>query len=220
MLFCLFLLPPLFAGAATLSIRALQGEYVLTFDASRVSEARIKRLYRVAPEMYSEIAIPPTLEMCVEGDPEYLPCGTRNLAAPNFFRSAETNLRKGRRILKSLSNLKPPPELEPVARYVKKSVAFYLCIDEKRLAYYRSWDPSVLAGACEGVDATLECLGVLEGLKAMSSMGSKYNEAQFALRSCMNMPFRKQLGEYPLEAWQRFLTTSGIQEEFIEDDID
>jgi hypothetical protein len=217
---CLILLSPALAGAATMSIRTLEGKYTLTFDPSHISKSRLKKLYGLSPQLYWQLAIPPALQVCVKGDREYLPCGTRDLADPNFLKNAETNLRKGHRILQSLGNSRLPTELDPVVGYVKRSGGFFVCLQERQLAFYRTWDPAALLAVCDGISTSVECPSIIDRANNSGSKRDKYDEADRALRNCMNEAFQKRLGEYPLEAWQRFLAAYGIKEAFIEDEVD
>jgi hypothetical protein len=216
---CLILLSPSLTDAATMSIRAFEGKYILTFDPSRISRAQLKKLYELSPQLYWRLALPPDLHLCVKGDREYLPCGTRNLADPNFLANAEVNLRKGHRILQSLENLPFPPELAPVVEYVKRSAAFVVCLQKSQLAFYTTWDPTALLAVCNGINPAAECPSILDRMNSLDSKWDKYNQAGYALHNCINGAFRKRLGEYPIDAWQRFLAAYGIKETFLDDEI-
>lgn len=204
------------AGSITLTLKTLEGEYRLTFDSSKFSVDQIKAFARLSPPKHYELVFLSPLELCLEGDPEYGDCGTWDIHAPNFLLNAQVNLKKSSQSLDFLRRLSYPQELRPVVNYLDKNVSFYLCVDQTRLDFYKSWNADLLKRTCQGIDPQLECPSVLAALPRAGSLQERYEFARYEWHNCLNGAFRSLVGEYPIGAWQHFLRTHGLKEELIE----
>jgi len=210
------------AGAAaeprTLALPTLFGEYALDFDDARIDEATLRRLVALSPHLagWQSQAVAPRLELCVAGDPAYLECGARTPEAPNFLWNARVNLDSAARAVKALREARHPAELEPVVAWLSRSLAFSLWLEETRLDYYRTWNPAALRRRYEDVDAAAVCRGPLAALAAAATPAARHHLAAHDWHNCVNDAYRRRLGDYPLDAWERFLRANGITERFTE----
>jgi hypothetical protein len=209
------------AGAAgeprTLAVPTLLGEYRLTFDDTRRTEAEIAPLVVLSPHLagWTSLAVAPRLERCVVGEPDYLDCGTRTAASPGFLWNARVNLERGAAALGRLRALRAPAELAPVVAWFERSLAFSLWLEETRLEFYRTANVAVLARRYGDADPARDCAPVLAALAA-APREAQYDLAAHPWHNCVNDLVRQRLGAYPLAAWERFLTAYGITEEIVE----
>lgn len=207
---------PLVAQAAPTAVTfpTLRGEYTLTVDGDAFTEGELRSLAMLSPYLYGwrSHAVAPRLELCLTDDPAYLDCGARSLEAKNYFWNARVNLDRGARELDALQRLRYPEELEPVVAHLLRSLAFSLWLEETRFAYYHSWDAAVLRRTWEGIEPGAACRTVFERLEQTATREERYRLAVHDWHNCVNDAFRRRLGEYPLEAWQRFLRAHGIEE--------
>jgi hypothetical protein len=139
---------PQLAGAAhqTMVLPTLLGEYHLTYDNRKVSEADLKPLVILSPHLagWNSIAVTPRLERCVVGETEYLDCRDRSVRSPTFLWNARVNLKRGVATLDSLRAMRAPAELEPVVTWLQSSLAFSLWLEETKLEFYQTGDVNVL----------------------------------------------------------------------------
>jgi hypothetical protein len=196
----------------------LLGQYILTLDPARLSEGEVRQLVVLSPHLsgWTSQAVVPRLELCVEGDPAYLGCAASTPTSPAFFWNARANITKGAKTLATLDTLRHPPELESVVAYLKRSLAFSLWIEETRLAYYESWNETVLARPYGSVEPARVCRDALEAVAAATSKEVKHERAAQEWHNCFNAAVRKEIGAYPVGAWQAFLAAYGIRERLVE----
>lgn len=179
-----------------------------TYDAAKLKPYIFRDLLQVSP--FSS-HMPPSLELCVEGDTQYRPCGNRALGADNFLVNADVNIRKGQEVLSALDRLNLPASLLPPQRYYRRGVGFWLCLERARLAYYRG-DPNALRATCDGVDASAKCPDWIKQAAVAQSNADRDRLAKSEWHNCMNDAFHESYSEYPIEAWRAFLKEFGIQE--------
>src|SRR5262245_62628353 len=213
-------LPPSASAAhQTMVLPTLLGEYHLTYDNRQVSEADLKPLVILSPHLagWDSIAVTPRLERCVVGESEYMDCRDRSVRSPTFLWNARVNLKRGVATLDNLRAMRAPAELDPVVTWLQSSLAFSLWLEETKLEFYQTGDVSVLRRRYGEVDPSRGC----EAALAQVERGAAVNGAQADMvglhgHTDVNEQFRRRLGDYPIAAWQRFLTTWGIQERFVE----
>jgi hypothetical protein len=191
--------------------QTVPGEYSVTFDSSSIPLEQMKGLVRLSPQLSWEYIVPPSLELCVTGDPKYLECGTRDLRAPHFLENAKINLDEGRGSLKKLQSLTYPKELGRVVAYLKDSLAFSLWLHETRYEFYKSWDTEILKRRYRDLDPSKVCAGELRDIAAAVSKEDKYR-LSFQWWKCVNNLYRSRLGDYPLQDWKTFISTYRIEE--------
>jgi hypothetical protein len=202
------------AAPQTLAVPTLVGEYALDFDDARIDAPTLRALLALSPHLagWQSRAVAPRLELCVVDDAAYLDCGARTPDAKNFLWNARVNLERGARALRELAALRYPAELDPVVGWLRRSLAFSLWVEETRLDYYRTWDVATLARRYEDVDPAAACPVPLTALRRATSREERHHLAAHDWHNCVNEAFRRRLGGYPLEAWERFLDAHAIRE--------
>jgi hypothetical protein len=217
---CLLALP-LVAGAShqTMVLPTLLGEYHLTYDNRKVSEADLKPLVILSPHLagWNSIAVTPRLERCVVGETEYLDCRDRSVRSPTFLWNARVNLKRGVATLDSLRAMRAPTELDPVVTWLQSSLAFSLWLEETKLEFYQTGDVNVLRRRYGDLDPGRGCETALTQVeRGAAASTAQYDMLVLPWHNCVNDLFRRRLGDYPIAAWQRFLSKWGIQERLVE----
>jgi hypothetical protein len=211
---------PFAASAAhqTMVLPTLLGEYHLTYDNRKVSEADLKPLVILSPHLagWNSIAVTPRLERCVVGESEYMDCRDRSVRSPTFLWNARVNLKRGVATLDTLRTMRPPVELDPVVTWMQSSLSFSLWLEETKLEFYQTGDVNVLRRRYGELDPSRGCEAALAQVQRGAVSGAQYDMVVLPWHNCVNDQFRRRLGAYPIAAWQRFLTTWDIQERFVE----
>ena len=211
---------PVLAGAAhqTMVLPTLLGEYHLTYDNRKVSEADLKPLVILSPHLagWNSIAVTPRLERCVVGETEYLDCRDRSVRSPTFLWNARVNLKRGVATLDSLRAMRAPTELDPVVTWLQSSLAFSLWLEETKLEFFRTGDVAVLGRRYEDVDPSRDCEAIINGVGRAASPDAQFDLVVLRWHNCVNHHFRRKLGEYPMSAWTRFLAAWRINERLVE----
>jgi hypothetical protein len=216
-------MPSLFFGAdAQLKVRASDGTDFLSYNPDEVQRQDLLRWIRLSPNVdeINGYLVPESLELCVDNEPEYLPCGSRDLRDPNFVGNAEVNLGKIRNRLRSLEEGSYPPELQPVVAYFEAIQSTFLQAEQKRLAFLKTWNPAQLSGPVGNIDLNETCPAVLDRLKATVDKQAAYKITKHELHNCINSAFREYLGAYPKLAWEEFLRNHFLREHFVPDEAD
>jgi len=219
-LLTLMLALPLAAAAEPqrIVVPTLLGEYHLVFDDQRAAESDVRALVVLSPHLagWTSLAVAPRLERCVVGDPAYLQCGSRSTQSHTFLWNARVNLERGTAALTHLRGLRVPPELEPVSQWLQRSLAFSLWLEETKLEFFRTSDVAVLRRRYEDLDTGRACSSAVADIARASSPDAQFDLVFLPWHNCVNSQFRRRLGEYPLPAWQRFLSAWKITERFVE----
>lgn len=215
----LLCLVPAAAGAAdrTLPFTTLYGEYQLAFDDARMAEADLRTLVVLSPHLagWSSLAVAPRLERCMTGEPGYLEC-VRGTDSPPFLWNARVNLDAGAATLRRLGALRAPAELEPVLAWLRRSLAFSLWLEETKLDFYRSRDVAVLTRRYERAEPAVGCAAAVAAVRRASSREEQDDRVALDWHNCVNALARRDIGDYPLPAWQGFLRAWSITERLLE----
>jgi len=198
-----------------LRIQLPAASYVVRFDPAKISAERLRGLVELSPYAGDNFEVPEWLELCVEGDPEYKPCGTRAPGAKYFYDNAEVNLRKIARRIKWLETTRFPEELVPVVKHFLGVQRLSLEIQTRRLNYFRTGDARLFATPFSDFDPRQECRTEVDGVLRL--VGSR-EDALREWSNCANSIGRDKIGRYPKDAWEGFLRRYDIQEEYREDD--
>ena len=113
--------------------------------------------------------------------------------------------------LGDLAGLAVPSELDAVLAYVRRETAFYACLRNAALEYYRG-DDSALSAVCEDVDAAAACSDFVRRAPLMRTPPERFRLADHGWQGCMQEHFEQTLGVYPIENWQMFLRNHGVDE--------
>lgn len=188
------------------------GSLVLTFDPKKISEADVRAAATLSP--YSPHGVETdSLSSCRDQAEALTACGTKphTPAQPEFFRDADITVKLNRAKVKALADQKVAKQLEPAKEWVRRQAAFYAGMEEKKLAYFRSWKTADLAGPIEGVDATKECAAEVAKLDAAKTNDQRFQLAQYEWHNCVNHRGADVMGEFPDAPWKAFLKASGVK---------
>ena len=97
------------------------------------------------------------LELCVDGNPRYRPCGTRDIDDPNFFANAEKNVTMNEESWSALNRITVPNELQRILKQYHDSLSFYNSLEARRLKYLQTAFTAVLSEPISGIDPSREC---------------------------------------------------------------
>ena len=160
------------------------------------------------------IALP--LELCVATNPAYSNCNANDVTKPNSLHNAEVNLQKSKRGLSWLQQLDHPKELNSVVKFLSQVLSLSIWIEEARLKYYTTWDERVLREVHNGIDPGQLCRETFRKLEAAKSKEDRYQIVRFDWANCIVGAINRQLGPYPISAWNAFLQAYGITESYKE----
>lgn len=217
---CLF---PLVAHAKpkTITVQAGNGDLILTFDAKKVSEAELRAAAALAPEANPDAMVTESLETCRDDSGASQPCGgARSPTQPRFFKDAEHTRIANVAIVKAASERKVSKEMEPAKEWLRQSAAFYAALEDRKLAYYRSWKSTDLTPPIEGIDGGKECAAIVAKVDAATTKDNKYNLVKFDWHNCMNDRRHAVAGPYPTAPWKAFLKAKGVKAKFVLPDGD
>ena len=229
-------------GQSQLVIDTDEFVYTAAFDQSRISKNDLRALlafspydmdpsveikgqrvsigFSQSPQKLQKGLIADSLEVCIDGDPAYLICGTRDISDPNFFANAEINVGRNDRVLAALDTLDVPAELGIVLRQFRDSMNFSSTLEHRRLEYLRSEDWKVLAQPVAGLDPLTLCGKEIEALKAAATVEKRYEVSRLGWHKCVNSEWNRLEPAYPMEAWKSFVRAYGIVEQYTPKSID
>jgi hypothetical protein len=201
---CLLALP-LVASAShqTMVLPTLLGEYHLTYDNRKVSEADLKPLVILSHHLagWNSIAVTPRLERCVVGETEYLDCRDRSVRSPTFLWNARVNLKRGVATLDSLRAMRRRPSRS--GRHLAAVLARLQPVaGETKLEFYQTGD----VNCCDAATASWirrARVGTDAGRARRRRQQRAVRHAGAPWHNCVNDLFRRRLGDYPIAAWQR-----------------
>jgi hypothetical protein len=186
-------------GQSKLVIDSGEYHYVATFDPGRISAARLRELLLFSPYDFglygwkvdhqevtvgvghnetagrlekSAIAYP--LELCIDTDPRYCPCGKRDISDPNFFANAEVNVGRNEQALAALNRLNVPTDLGSIVQQFRDSLSFYSTIEHRRLEYLRTGDLRLLSTRIGAMDPSTQCTKEIRELNGATTLRRRY----------------------------------------------
>ena len=119
-------------------------------------------------------------------------------------------------MLRRLGELRTPAELEPVLAWLRSSLSFSLWLEQTKLDFYASRDAAVLGRQYQAAEPARGCGSALTAIRGAAARQAQDDLVALDWHNCMNSLGRRDIGEYPLAAWQRFLATWGVTEKSIE----
>ena len=230
-------------GQSNLVIDTDEYNYEATFDPGRISAARLRELLLFSPYEFGDYgwkidhqevstgsnetpgrleksAIATPLELCIDTDPRYRPCGKRDISDPNFFANAEVNVGRNEQALVALNRLNVPTQLGSILQQFRDSLSFYSTIDRRRLEYLRTGNLRVLSRQIGAIDPSTQCIEEIRELNVATTLRRRYELSRYAWHNCLNSAWQKVRPAYPQEAWRAFLHDYGIAEQFTNKPID
>lgn len=230
-------------GQSRLVIETDEYQYSANFDPSRITEERLRELLIFSPYDFGTYPwkidgqgittsrsetptrlekglIPNSLELCVDNDPRYRPCGKRDITDTNFFINAEINLRWNDAVLSALDKMNVPRELQGILRQFRTSLAFLSTAERRRLEYLRSGDLWLLSKPIGHIDPTAECKSQIRDLSLSNTAGRRFELSLYEWQNCVNSAWNRVSPGYLEQDWQNFLRAYGIKEQFKEKAVD
>jgi hypothetical protein len=231
------------SGQSRLVIDSDDFRYTAAFHPARISEGRLRELLLFSPYEFDgsglEIDHIPvmmgfeetpkrlrkgplaySLEFCVDSDPRYRPCGTRDISDPNFLANAQINVDRNEQILAALNRLDVPVELTSILQQFRDSMTFYSTIERRRLEYLQTGDPQVLSQTVVTLDPLKTCSKEIEELKKAAALRRRYELSRKEWPNCLNLEWGRISPAYPHEAWARFLRAYGVSERYMYKPVD
>ncbi len=191
----------------------IDGEIIITYDEKLIFRDVLTSYLIVHPVGYSShYHIPPSLRLCLIGDP-YYECGTKDLNAANFLKNAQVNIDRGKEHIETLSKLTQFPELQNLVEHFKSSLEFGVWKNERLLDYYTTWDIKALDQTYHGLGQSDEVLKVIEKLSVAKDRDIRWKLSFYKWANAMNQMYRDIEGEIPKAGWELFKTKYNISEE-------
>jgi len=230
-------------GQSQLVIDTDEFSYTATFDPSRISESRFRELLIFSPydfdvagsqidhqqviigyeETTDKLKKGPlaySLESCVDADPRYPPCGTRDISDANFLANAQVNVDRNEQILAALNRLNVPVELRGILQQFRDSMTFYNTIERRRLEYLQTGDLQVLSHTVVTLDPLRICSKEIEELKEAVTLQRRYELSTKEWPNCLNTEWSRVSPAYRRKAWASFLRAYGISEQYTYKPVD
>jgi hypothetical protein len=189
----------------------------LTFDPAKVSEADLRAAAQFAPESAPDGMTTGSLETCLDAAGASMPCNStpHTPAQPAFFRDADKTIAQNRAIVAAAAARKAAPELEPAKEWLRRQLGFFAGLEERKLAYYKSWKVADLTPPIEGIDGAKKCAAIVAKLDAAASKDDKYKIVNREWHNCVNDFGHDLMGEYPKAPWAAYLKAHGVKAKFI-----
>lgn len=216
--------------------------YTANFHQSRISEGRLRELLLFSPyslDTYTKIdqehvivgyeethdslkksLLAYSLESCIDSDPRYSLCGSRDISDPNFLSNAHINVDRNDQILVALDRMNIPPELEKIAQQYRDSMIYSSTIERRRLKYLQTGNLQVLSQKVVSLDPLITCSKEIAELKNALTLQRQYESSRNGWPNCMIQEWNRISPAYPREAWARFLRNYGISEQYTYKPVD
>jgi hypothetical protein len=230
-------------GQSSLVIDTDEYHYVATFDPGRISSERLRELLLFSPYEFGvygwkidqaevstgsnetpgrleKSAIATPLELCIDSDPRYHPCGKRDISDPNFFANAEVNVGRNEQSIAALNRLNVPTQIGTILQQFRESLLFYSTIQRRCLEYLRTGNLRALSREIGPIDPSTQCIKEIRELNAATSRGRRYELSTHAWRNCLISAWQSVGPAYPREAWRTFVHDYGITEQFTNKPVD
>ena len=125
----------------------------------------------------------------------------------------------GQEQLDFINGIEAPREFQPVLTHVRRQVAFYLCLERAKIAYYEGADEA-LKPSCDDIDPSTLCPLWVHQAPLTRGLEARKFLAGYTWHNCMISEFHERIGDFPMESWQHFLNAFNIKEEVIEVSFD
>jgi hypothetical protein len=167
-----------------------------------------------------KIAIAIPLELCIDNEARYKPCGSRDISDPNFMSNAEVNIGLNEQAMVALDHFRAPAELTSVLQQFRDSLAFFSTVEQRRLEYLRTGNLGVLSTRIGAINPSVECVAEMKQLENVATISQSYKLSLYGWQNCLNSAWHRVSPQYPRQAWRSFLQAYGITEHFTEKAVD
>ena len=154
------------------------------------------------------------LQLCIDGDPAYQPCGSRKPSSPHFLHNAGVNVARGQDLLNRMAGLRS--SLAELKQYYAFRYGFWIELGTRKLDYLRLRDPALLRTPLMGLNIAEGCGSQANAMAAIEGDDDAVLAAFKGWHTCVNHLMHDsptQSAGYPEDAWQAFLRAEGIREQ-------
>lgn len=213
LILCLFVSLPVTANEITIKHKFLEGTLVLTIDKAKIDPEIVRKYLVVHPIAYdSNYHIAPSIRLCIEKDPRYFPCGTRDYNAEYFLKNANVNIDIGLDRIHYLEKLTELQGLQRLVDYFKNSLSFSVWLNQQLLKYYQTQKIDVLKQKYKTLPFSEEINEVIRSLEHSKTVEEKWNISFYTWSNAVNNLYRHQEGDIPKRDWDDFLKRYEISE--------
>ena len=203
-----------FAEKVILTNRFLDGEIKVIVDDQSINPTIVKKYLVIHPIAYDpNYYISPSISLCIDLNPNYYPCGSRDINDDNFLRNAQVNITIGKENLKYLNELKEIPELADIVCYFQNSLEFGVWRKELLLKYFYTWNIDILRERYKQLPVTEEIKNAFLSISQARSKYEKWKISFYKWSNAVNKAYREQEGNVPIEVWKSFINKYKIIEE-------
>jgi hypothetical protein len=183
------------------------------FDDSKLQEQDVLRWFRLSPTVaaYNGYLVPPSISDCPVKDRRYVDCGKRPVIP--LPANAQVNIARIEAVLEDLRNGDYPVELEEPRAYLTEVQEFFLWRNKVLFEFMGTGKPEVLEAVRGSLDPSTSCEAVLGKIRAEPTAEGRFRLASVDWANCVWNAELPKLGDYPKEAWQKFLAKYSIREE-------
>lgn len=200
------------ATAQTLRLPVVAGELELVFDPRKISEAELTAAVDLSPWGLPDGHAPYSIERCLPQDNRYVDCGSRDIDAPGYLTNGEINMQRNQAALEQARATKVVPAMQPALDWKIRSMTFYIALEEHRLAFLRTHDPTILRRPIEGIDPMKSCAAVVKKVIELPYGKEQSQALRVDWQNCMNAATGDRFTAVPKEPWQNLLKTTGTTE--------
>ena len=207
-------------GQSSFVVDSDEYHYVAKFDPGRISKGHLQELLLFSPYKFGadgwkidhtevsiawsqepgrleKIAIPNQLELCIETDPRYRPCGKRDISDPNFLANAEINVDRNEQSLAALNGLVVPMELQNILQQFRDSLSFHSTIERRRLEYLRTGDLRLLLMPIGAFDPSEQCSKEIRELNVAATLPRRYELSTLRMAKLHELGVAKSIASLP-----------------------
>lgn len=191
----------------------------VTYDPSRINRSELDRVMEISPRLsqFNFMAVPEEVELCKSFDPRYRGCGTKNHFNAH---NANLNLASISDRIKRLDPEKYPFELKPVVEYLGKLQTLWLWKEQQKLDFYRTNDLSVLETRNGSIDPKATCEETISKIRSSTDRAVRFQLVAHQWANCVWGAITAELGPYPIDQWNLYISSHGIAEREISTEED
>jgi hypothetical protein len=186
----------------------------VTYDSSLIQRNDLDRVMEISPVLskFNFMTVPEEVELCKSEDKRYKGCGTdRHFNLDN----AKLNLDSISDRIKRLDPENYPPELKPVAEYLRKLQSLSLWREQQKLEFDKTDNWTLLEASNGSIDPKASCDTSISKIRNSSDRATRVRIARHDWSNCVWAAITSELGPYPKKDWDLFLNNHGITEQEI-----
>lgn len=196
----------------TLRLSIVAGELELVFDPNKISERELTAAVELSPWGLPDGHAPYSIERCLPQDNRYVDCGSRDIDAPGYLTNGEINMQRNQAALEQARATKVPALMQPALEWKLRSMTFYIALEEHRLAFLRTHDPTILRRPIEGVDPMKSCAEPVRKVIDLPYGKEQSRALRVDWQNCMNAATGDRFTAVPKEPWLNLLKATGTTE--------